>query len=245
MGAHRDDLTAIVGIGPKTAEKLNAEGVITFRDIAEWNEDDIDRLDMKIGLKGKPRSEDWRGQAIKLLGDGVGAASEDTGETVPSTSEPVPDASGEALAKALATIEALEARLAAKATVPVPEAPAAPETASDGKRRRRLNRNRKFSEVYGSHNGAAFMQVIDGAAVYFNPQGVEMFEGEEARDAVGPAEPEHVAKTYEDVHFLNLLDKKADYPDALIRQAVKLRLGKDVRTRKEALEFLHTTLRQS
>ena len=62
-----DDLTDILGIGPKIAAQLNAMGVHTFRQIAGWTEEDITRIDVEIGGPGdRIRRDDWVAQARRL-----------------------------------------------------------------------------------------------------------------------------------------------------------------------------------
>ena len=69
-----DDLTLIKGVGPKLQTLLHSLGVLTYAEIANWSEDDIDRVDALLGVfEGRIRRDDWRTQA-KLLaaGDTVG-----------------------------------------------------------------------------------------------------------------------------------------------------------------------------
>jgi large subunit ribosomal protein L20 len=55
-----DDLEWIYGVGPKLAEALNAIGVYTFKQVAQWSEADIDFFDDKLeGFKGRIRRENW------------------------------------------------------------------------------------------------------------------------------------------------------------------------------------------
>jgi large subunit ribosomal protein L20 len=55
-----DDLEWIYGVGPKLAEALNAIGVYTFKQVAQWSESDIDFFDSKLeGFKGRIRRENW------------------------------------------------------------------------------------------------------------------------------------------------------------------------------------------
>ncbi len=63
-----DDLTKILGIGPKISEQLNAMGVDTFRQIAEWTDEDIARIDAAVGgPDDRIRRDDWVGQARRLV----------------------------------------------------------------------------------------------------------------------------------------------------------------------------------
>ncbi len=61
-----DDLTEISGIGPKLAEKLNANGIHRFEQLAALGKDDIARLDKALGFAGRILRDDWIGQADRL-----------------------------------------------------------------------------------------------------------------------------------------------------------------------------------
>ncbi|MDH3637567.1 MAG: hypothetical protein OES09_03800 [Gammaproteobacteria bacterium] len=63
----RDDLKEISGIGPALEKKLNAEGVVSFRQIAGLKKSDIARLEETvIKFPGRIERDDWIGQAKKL-----------------------------------------------------------------------------------------------------------------------------------------------------------------------------------
>ena len=62
-----DDISLISGIGDVLAKKLAGEGVNSFRQIAEWTEDDIADYDAKLDLKGRIEREEWVEQAKELL----------------------------------------------------------------------------------------------------------------------------------------------------------------------------------
>jgi predicted flap endonuclease-1-like 5' DNA nuclease len=64
--AEADDLTAIKGLGPKAAEKLNAEGVTRFADIASWTAPDVERFDALINGRGRITRDEWVKQAKAL-----------------------------------------------------------------------------------------------------------------------------------------------------------------------------------
>jgi large subunit ribosomal protein L21 len=66
--AERDDLKKLTGVGPALEKKLNAAGVTRFEQIANWTEEDIDRLDAELNIKGRVERDDWVGQA-KTLSD--------------------------------------------------------------------------------------------------------------------------------------------------------------------------------
>jgi predicted flap endonuclease-1-like 5' DNA nuclease len=61
-----DDLTAIIGVGPKMAERLNALGIFEVRQLAEMAEDGVRALNDQ--LNGRPERDDWFGQARRLAG---------------------------------------------------------------------------------------------------------------------------------------------------------------------------------
>ncbi len=59
-----DDLEEeIDGIGPVIVRKLAAIGVTTFRQIASWTPEDIERIGNELDFKGRIEREDWVGQA--------------------------------------------------------------------------------------------------------------------------------------------------------------------------------------
>jgi len=63
----RDDLTAIAGIGPVLAKKLNAAGIVGYAQLAAISEEQIADLEKNvIKLKGRIKRDDWVGQAKKL-----------------------------------------------------------------------------------------------------------------------------------------------------------------------------------
>ena len=61
-----DDLTQINGLGPKMAERLNAHGVISFKQMAAWDDEDVARFDALTNARGRIERENWVAQA-KLL----------------------------------------------------------------------------------------------------------------------------------------------------------------------------------
>ncbi|MEL6475555.1 MAG: 50S ribosomal protein L21 [Pseudomonadota bacterium] len=61
-----DDLTKMKGLGKVMAEKLAAEGVTTFAQIAAMSDADIEALEEKIGAKGKFEKNEWVAQAKDL-----------------------------------------------------------------------------------------------------------------------------------------------------------------------------------
>ena len=61
-----DDLTRMVGIGPKLADALAASGVTRFAEIAAWTESDLTKVDAALSLKGRAVREAWVAQARRL-----------------------------------------------------------------------------------------------------------------------------------------------------------------------------------
>ncbi len=74
--ADGDDLTRIKGVGPKLAALLGQLGVISFAQIAAWDDAEIDRIDGQLGrFQGRIRRDDWMTQA-RYLADGDSAGYE-------------------------------------------------------------------------------------------------------------------------------------------------------------------------
>lgn len=63
-----DDLTQLVGIGPKLAASLSELGVTRFEQIAAWGADDLADFDAKLNLKGRAERDAWVAQAKRLAG---------------------------------------------------------------------------------------------------------------------------------------------------------------------------------
>ncbi|UFH57045.1 hypothetical protein [Spirosoma sp. KNUC1025] len=62
-----DDLKQIVGIGPFLERKLHAVGIYTFRQIASFNHDDIDKVnDIIEFFPGRIERDRWVSQATEL-----------------------------------------------------------------------------------------------------------------------------------------------------------------------------------
>ncbi|GAB4036143.1 hypothetical protein [Spirosoma gilvum] len=65
--AEADDLKDIVGVGPFLEKKLHAIGIYTFRQIANFNKEDIDKVnDIIEFFPGRIERDDWVGQAAQL-----------------------------------------------------------------------------------------------------------------------------------------------------------------------------------
>lgn len=72
-----DDLKKIKGVGPKLEKLLNSLGVTGYSQIAAWDDDEIDRIDARLGaFAGRIRRDDWPTQA-RYLAAGDMAAFED------------------------------------------------------------------------------------------------------------------------------------------------------------------------
>lgn len=64
-----DDLKEIVGVGPFLEEKLHAIGIYTFRQIANFTSEDVERItDIIEFFPGRIERDNWVGQAAELKG---------------------------------------------------------------------------------------------------------------------------------------------------------------------------------
>lgn len=61
-----DDLTLLVGIGPKLAASLAELGVTRFAEIAAWGPEDLAAFDAELNLKGRAERDAWVAQAKRL-----------------------------------------------------------------------------------------------------------------------------------------------------------------------------------
>lgn len=61
-----DDLTRLVGIGPKLAASLAELGVTRFSQIAAWTPDELASFDQLLNLKGRADRDAWIAQAQRL-----------------------------------------------------------------------------------------------------------------------------------------------------------------------------------
>ncbi|PHY21791.1 phasin PhaH [Caulobacter sp. BP25] len=61
-----DDLTRLVGVGPKLAASLAEQGVTTFSQIAAWTPEELAEVDLKLGLKGRAERDAWVAQAKRF-----------------------------------------------------------------------------------------------------------------------------------------------------------------------------------
>jgi predicted flap endonuclease-1-like 5' DNA nuclease len=62
-----DDLTRLVGIGPKLAASLAELGVTRFSQIAAWTPDELASIDQLLGLKGRAERDAWVAQAKRFV----------------------------------------------------------------------------------------------------------------------------------------------------------------------------------
>jgi predicted flap endonuclease-1-like 5' DNA nuclease len=66
-GTQKDDLKLIVGIGPVLERRLNKLGVSTFKQIAQWDKDDVERFSERLQSFGdRIAREHWVSAARKL-----------------------------------------------------------------------------------------------------------------------------------------------------------------------------------
>lgn len=66
-----DDLTKLVGVGPKLAASLADLGVTKFSQIAAWTPDELASYDQLLNLRGRAEREAWIAQA-KRFADAAG-----------------------------------------------------------------------------------------------------------------------------------------------------------------------------
>jgi predicted flap endonuclease-1-like 5' DNA nuclease len=61
-----DDLTRLVGVGPRLAARLGDLGVNSFKDIAAWTDEDLAAFDKALDLKGRAVRDAWVAQARRF-----------------------------------------------------------------------------------------------------------------------------------------------------------------------------------
>lgn len=66
VAAVGDDLTRLVGVGPKLAAALAELGVTTFSQVAAWTPEELAEIDLKLGLKGRAERDAWIAQAKRF-----------------------------------------------------------------------------------------------------------------------------------------------------------------------------------
>jgi predicted flap endonuclease-1-like 5' DNA nuclease len=62
-GPAADDLTRLVGVGPRVAALLAERGVTRFAQIASWSDEEAARIDRELNLMGRVAREAWVDQA--------------------------------------------------------------------------------------------------------------------------------------------------------------------------------------
>jgi small subunit ribosomal protein S2 len=62
-----DKLTEINGIGPVIEGKLKGMGITSFKQIAEFSAEDVERIDGELNFKGRIEREEWISQAKAML----------------------------------------------------------------------------------------------------------------------------------------------------------------------------------
>jgi len=64
-----DDLTRLVGVGPKVAKALAERGVTRFAQLAAWTAEDLARFDAELKLLGRGARDAWIAQAKRLASE--------------------------------------------------------------------------------------------------------------------------------------------------------------------------------
>ncbi|MFT6044959.1 MAG: large subunit ribosomal protein L21, partial [Arenicella sp.] len=62
-----DDLSKLSGVGPVIVGKLEALGITTFQQIADFTAQDIARIDEELNFKGRIERDEWVKQANEFL----------------------------------------------------------------------------------------------------------------------------------------------------------------------------------
>ncbi len=63
---HADDISLIAGIGPKLLKGLTGQGVTSYAQIAAWSDEDVERIETELKIKGRVGREEWIEQAKEL-----------------------------------------------------------------------------------------------------------------------------------------------------------------------------------
>ncbi len=72
--AHADDLKKINGIGPAIEKDMNAMGVYNFKQIANFQQADIDNVNTALDFPGRIERDEWIPQAKRLMQDQSGSS---------------------------------------------------------------------------------------------------------------------------------------------------------------------------
>jgi small subunit ribosomal protein S2 len=62
-----DDLKKITGVGPSLEKKLRQLGVTKIEQIANFSDEDLEKVDLALNSKGRIQRDDWVGQAKALV----------------------------------------------------------------------------------------------------------------------------------------------------------------------------------
>ena len=65
-----DDLTQLVGVGPKLAAALAERGVTRFAQLAAWTTEELAAIDMALNLRGRAYRDNWVAQATAFAAKG-------------------------------------------------------------------------------------------------------------------------------------------------------------------------------
>jgi predicted flap endonuclease-1-like 5' DNA nuclease len=63
-----DDLTRLIGVGPRTAAALANRGITRFAQLAAWSAEELAAFDAEMSLKGRSLRDAWIDQAKALAG---------------------------------------------------------------------------------------------------------------------------------------------------------------------------------
>jgi len=86
--AERDDLKRISGIGPVMEDLLNELGVVSFSQLASFDQGDIARIDEALtDFPGRAERDDWVGQAKVLVGGSANSPTKTTAAGPASASQ--------------------------------------------------------------------------------------------------------------------------------------------------------------
>ncbi len=80
-GGAPDDLKRINGVGPTIEAKLNGIGITRFRQIADFTQADIDRVDAELNFRGRIGRENWVEQARRLAEEDASGATPSNNKT--------------------------------------------------------------------------------------------------------------------------------------------------------------------
>jgi len=65
-----DDLTQLVGVGPKLAAALAERGVTRFAQLAAWTTEELAAIDVALNLRGRAHRDNWVAQATAFAAKG-------------------------------------------------------------------------------------------------------------------------------------------------------------------------------